>query len=259
MFESVLCVSIMTDILLLLIIFIFLHQKQRYMSKISKPSHCSNCPYRWDYMELLDEKNIRIIQDNCTIIHFNKGETICKQGTLATHALYLATGKAKMYIEGKKNLILKLIKSGNYIDLQTLFGDKLYRYSVAAVEDSMVCLINAEIICDIAKSNVHYLFEMTKTVSDSTNYVYKKISDISRKQLRGRLADALLYLAEEIYESNEFDMQLSRNELAELSSMSMENAVRILSEFRRDGIIEVQNKKIRITAPAILKKLSEIG
>jgi CRP-like cAMP-binding protein len=140
-----------------------------------------------------------------------------------------------------------------------MFGDKEYRYSVAALEDCMVCMIKSEVICDIAKSNSAYLFEMTKAISNSGNYVYKKISDISRKQLRGRLADTLLYLANEIYESNEFDLQLSRKELAELSSMSMENAVRIISEFKKDGIIEVNKRNIRLSNPDLLRKLSEIG
>lgn len=229
------------------------------MPKISKPESCSMCPYKWEYLNLLDEADIDSIQNHCTIIHFKKSEIICKQGTIATDALYLAKGTVKLYIEGKKSLILKLIKSGNYIDLQTMFGDKEYRYSVAALEDCMVCMIKSEIICDIAKSNSAYLFEMTKAISNSGNYVYKKISDISRKQLRGRLADTLLYLANEIYESNEFDLQLSRKELAELSSMSMENAVRIISEFKKDGIIEVNKRNIRLSNPDLLRKLSEIG
>ncbi|NPA44317.1 MAG: Crp/Fnr family transcriptional regulator [Chlorobi bacterium] len=229
------------------------------MAKVSKPESCLSCPYKWKYLNLLEDKDINSIQRSCTIINFKKGETICKQGTDATHALYLAKGMVKLYIEGKKNLILKLIKSGEYIDLQTLFGDKTYKYSVAAMEDTMVCMINSEILQDLAKQNSDYLFELTKTISDSGNYVYKKISDISRKQLRGRLADSLLYLRNEIFNSDEFDMGMTRKELAELSSMSMENAVRILSEFKKDKIISLEGKRIKILQIDILKKLSDIG
>jgi len=229
------------------------------MPKISKPSSCLNCPYKWKYLNLLKDEDIDSIQNNCTIINFKKGETICKQGTDATHALYLAKGTVKLYIEGKKNLILKLIKAGEYIDLQTLFGDKSYKYSVAAMDDTMVCMINSELLSKLAKGNPEYMFELTKTISDSGNYVYKKISDISRKQLRGRLADTILYLRDEIYNSDEFDIGMTRKELAELSSMSMENAVRILSEFKKDEIISINGKLFKILQPDILKKLSDIG
>ncbi len=229
------------------------------MAKISKPQSCLQCPYKWKYLNLLKDKDIESIQNNCTIINFKKGENICKQGTDATHALYLAKGTVKLYIEGKKNLILKLIKAGEYIDLQTLFGDKTYKYSVAAMNDTMVCMINSDHLRGLAKKNPAYLFELTKTISDSGNYFYKKINDISRKQLRGRLADTLIYLAEEIYNTQEFDLGMTRKELAELSSMSMENAVRILSEFKADGVLEIKGKRIKILKYDILKKFSDLG
>ncbi|MCF6184417.1 MAG: Crp/Fnr family transcriptional regulator, partial [Bacteroidales bacterium] len=188
-----------------------------------------------------------------------KGEKICKKGTDAKHALYLAKGMVKLYIEGKKNWILKLIKAGEYIDLQTLFGDKTYKYSIAAMDDTMVCMINSEHLRGLAQKNSAYLYELTKTISNSGNYFYKKISDISRKHLRGRLADTLLYLADEIYHSEEFNIGMTRKELAELSSMSMENAVRILSEFKADKVISINGKRMTILQYDILKKLSDIG
>ncbi len=237
---------------------LYLHKKS-IMAKISKPQSCLQCPYKWKYLNLLSDKDINSIQSNCTIINFKKGETVCKQGTDATHALYLAKGMVKLYIEGKKNLILKLIKAGEYIDLQTLFGDKTYKYSIAAMDDTMVCMINSDHLRGLAQKNSDYLFELTKTISDSGNYFYKKISDISRKHLRGRLADTLLYLTDEIYKTREFNIGMTRKELAELSSMSMENAVRILSEFRTDKIISIQGKEMTILQYDILKKLSDIG
>jgi CRP/FNR family transcriptional regulator len=229
------------------------------MSKISKPDSCIACPNKWKHLSLLNEDDIKLMQNSCRIIHFKKGETICKQGTDAGHSIYLAKGVVKLYIEGKKNLILKLIKAGNYIDLQTLFGDKKYKFSVSAVEDSMVCMIQSDLMIDLSKRNPSFLFELTKTISDSGNYFYKKVKDISQKQLRGRLADTLIYLSEEIYESDDFNLTITRKEIAELSSMSMENAVRIMSELSKDGVISVQAKKIQILEPQILKKLSDIG
>jgi CRP/FNR family transcriptional regulator len=229
------------------------------MTKIFKPENCKTCPYRWEHLDYLKDDDISMIQNNCRVIHFKKGETICKQGTDASHVIYLAKGIVKLYIEGKKNLILKLIKPGNYIDLQTLFGDKKYKFTVACVEDSMACMINSELMNGIAKKNPDYLFELTRTISDSGNYFYKKVKDISQKQLRGRLADTLIYLSKEIYESQEFDLTITRREIAELSSMSMENAVRIMSELSKDNVISVRAKKIKILEPEILKRLSDIG
>jgi len=229
------------------------------MARLTKPESCIKCPYKWEYLDLLGEENINTIQRNCIIIMFKKGETICKQGTEVTHALYLAKGVVKLYIEGKKNLILKLIKSGNYIDLQTLFGDRKYKYSVAAIEDTMICMTPIDLMLDLAKENSPFLFQLTTSISNSTNYVFQKINNLSSKQLRGRLAETILYLSEEIYKSYNFHLDLTRNELAEFSSMSMENAVRILTEFRKDKLITLNGRDLEITQPEMLRKISDLG
>jgi len=229
------------------------------MKKISLSNNCVACPYRWKYLNLLQDEDIKAIQGNCLNINFKKGETICKQGTNVTHALYLAKGMVKLYLEGKKSLILKVIKQGQYIDLQTLFGDFVYRYSVSAAEDSMVCMINADFFLKTAKGNPDFLFELTNTISTSTNYVYKKINDLGRKQLRGRIADALLYFSEEIYESETFDLNFTRKEIAELSAMSTENAVRLLTELKKEGIISVEGRHFKVLQIDLLRKISEIG
>lgn len=229
------------------------------MFKGDRPKDCLSCPYRWRFLDILNEDCVRDIQNNCLIVKYSKGDTICKQGTPVRYALYVAKGLVKVYIEGKKNLILKLIKSGEYIDLQTIFGDLEYHYSIAAVEDTQICMTESNIILNIAKKNPEYLYKITNAVSDSGNYIYKKISSLSRKQLHGRLAEALFYFAEEIYESNQFTLPFSRQEMADFTSMSMENVVRLLSEFKKEAIISVQNRQIEILKPEALQRISDLG
>jgi len=146
-----------------------------------------------------------------------------------------------------------------YIGLQSLFGDRIYNYTIAALEDSQVCMINANIILGLAKNNVEYLFELTKNISEATNFVYKKIIDINQKQLRGRLADVLLHFSENVFESESFELKFTRKELAEYSAMSMENTVRILNEYKRDGIIGIDARVFTIKQPEILRKIGELG
>jgi CRP-like cAMP-binding protein len=226
---------------------------------VKNPKDCLNCPYRWRYLDVLSDKYIREIQDNCTIIKYAKGEIICKQGTSVTHALYVAKGMVKLYIEGEKKLILKVIKAGNYVDLQTLFGDLEYHYSVSAVVDSQICMIDSSVILDIARNNPEYLYKMTNAISDASNYIYKKVSSLSRKQLRGRLAETLFYFAEDIFESTTFVLPFSRQELADFTSMSMENVVRILTEFKKENVINAKNREIEILQPDTLKRISDLG
>lgn len=230
------------------------------MAKFMQANSCITCPYKDYSLTKLQTDDVNMIQNSCLIVNFKKGENVCKQGTEVTHALYLAKGSLKLYIEGKnKNLILKIITQRKYVGLQSLFGDRIYQYTITTLEDSQICMINANIILDLAKKNVNYLFELTRNISEATNFVYKKIIDINQKQLRGRLADVLLHFADNVFESNTFELKLTRKELAEYSAMSMENTVRILNEYKKDGIIDINGKVFTIKQPEILRKIAELG
>lgn len=235
-------------------------KKLKIMPKFSKPNNCAICPYRSKYLVHLKNSDINEIQNNCLIVNFKKGENISKQGSDVTHALYLAKGQVKVFLEGKKkNIILKLVKEGQYIGLQSIFSDDRYKFSVSAVENSMVCMINKEYFLDIAKKNNDFLFEVTNHISSCTNYVYQKVLDFNQKQVRARLSETLIHFADVVFKSNTFNLGITRKELSELCSMSMENTVRLLSELKKEGIIEVEGRKITILQPEILKKLAEIG
>jgi CRP/FNR family transcriptional regulator len=73
------------------------------------------------------------------------------------------------------------------------------------------------------------------------------------------MADALLYLQDEIFKQPKFPMILSRNNLAELSAMSKESAVKVLRDFQRDGFIRISDHEVEIIDDESLRKFSKIG
>ena len=230
------------------------------MPKFSKPNNCAICPYRSAYTKLLSKEDVILMQENCLIVNFRKGENVCKQGSVVTHALYLSKGKVKMTLEGdKKDIILKFIDERYYLGLHSLFGNKIYNYSITTLEDSDVCMIDSEFFVGLAKKNPKFLFELTKYLGESSNYALKKIIDFNQKNVQGRIADILLYFADELYNNKEFTLSITRKELSEFTSMSMENAVRQLSELNKEGIIKLSGRKITILEYDLLRKISEIS
>ena len=83
--------------------------------------------------------------------------------------------------------------------------------------------------------------------------------DIRVKHLRGRVAYLLIYFSEDVYSSKEFDLPLTRKEMAEYVGMTTENVIRSLSELRRDGILKIYGKTIQIINMETLKSISEFG
>ena len=44
-----------------------------------------------------------------------------------------------------------------------------------------------------------------------------------------------------------FDLPISRSEIADLIGMTAENVIRVVSDLRKDGVIEISGKQIKIT------------
>ena len=77
--------------------------------------------------------------------------------------------------------------------------------------------------------------------------------------MHGRIADVIFYLTDKIYCQNPFNMSISRQDLADLSGMSKESAIRILKEFKEEGILTVQGNTIEILNTKQLRQISETG
>ncbi|WP_394366221.1 Crp/Fnr family transcriptional regulator [Tenuifilum thalassicum] len=101
--------------------------------------------------------------------------------------------------------------------------------------------------------------EFLKCFSKDYLYQANRLSGLLFKQLPGRVADLILYFAEEIYSSDEFEFPLNRAGLAEICGTTKESLIRTLSEFNHDRIIELNRNSVKINSYDILKTLSKLG
>jgi CRP/FNR family transcriptional regulator len=77
--------------------------------------------------------------------------------------------------------------------------------------------------------------------------------------MNGRLADVLLTLCDENYNQDILFDNLSRKDIADFACISTESTVRLLTEFKNDGIIDLDGKKIIILDRKRLFEISRIG
>lgn len=194
-------------------------------------------------------------------IDFNKGETICKQGSFASFVMILKTGLVKAFVENAhhKNHIFKFTKPFNIIGLSSLYGDDQYHFSCQALIPSKLCIIERTSFDNIIKSNPAFAIEIMKINSNALQVLYNKLGSVTNKQAIGKVCDSLLYLSEKVFESNIIDTTITRKDIAEYSGLATENLVRILSELKRDKIISINNKTIEILNYETLKMLSNLG
>ncbi len=196
-----------------------------------------------------------------TKINFKKGETILKQGTLSTYILLITKGVTKAFIEdiNERSFAFKIIKPYEIVGLSSLFGDGYYGFSCTALTHTEGYLIEKDTITDIIESNIKFNFELLKWYGTNFQMIYEKMNCLANKQALGKIASTLLYLSNNIFNDEIIDTTITRKTIAELSGMSTENAVRILSELKNDGIIKISKLGIEIIHQDLLKTFSIAG
>lgn len=194
-------------------------------------------------------------------IHFNAGETILKQNTSASHIVCIKSGLAKILSEGdgNKNLILKLVTTHSILTGGGLFVDEVRNFTVQAVTEIECCFIDSDKIYELVSRNNQFAFELLKLNNRQNIQMLNNLVGITQKYMPGRVADLLLYLKNEIFLSNSFNTRLSRQELADMTGMTMESFIRILKEFKSSDIISVDGGNIHILDEESLTKISRKG
>jgi len=204
-------------------------------------------------MDLLDQHSVRI--------KYKKREIICKQGSFVSHVMYMEKGLTKVFIDnGSTNLVLKIIPEGNLLGLTSVSEDhNTFQYSAMAYVDSEVKLIDINIFRQMVRQNAEFAKEVIDILSANSVQIYGRFFCLTHKQAYGRLADILLCLANRVFKTDDFELPLSRRDLAELSGMSSETVIRMLKKFSDDKLILLEGKKFKVLDYERLNKISEIG
>ncbi|MCF8367556.1 MAG: Crp/Fnr family transcriptional regulator [Bacteroidales bacterium] len=228
---------------------------------IAKPPSCVVENQHVSCFDILTEEETDIIDKHKIDIAYKKGEIIAKQGSFASHVIFLKEGLVKVFIEGNpKDLILKIIPSNRLITLSSIFeGNTTFLYSASTYVDSTASLIDADIFKQIIRTNAQFASRIINILNENTAQVYGRFYALTRKQSHGRVADILLCLSQRIYKTNQFVLSLSRNDLADLTGLSPESVIRILKEFKDEKLIEVKGKSIELLNFKSLEHISNYG
>jgi CRP-like cAMP-binding protein len=231
------------------------------MSEINTIDSCETCEMRWKNFQHLTKSELKLINTNRYEASFKSGEIIIKQGAPASNALFLASGMAKSYIEGNsgRNLIMSILQPGRLIMGPGAFVNSRHTYSVAAITAVQACFVNFDIFKYLVKVNGSFAEGLLEDIGSKSLRTHIRMVSLTQKKMPGRLAEILLYFADEIFKSDEFEIVLSRQELGEMTNMVKESVVRILKEMVRSDVISTTSSMIKILDRQKLQQISEKG
>jgi len=207
---------------------------------------CSSCIYRKLLFDSLNSMEYQVVNSSRKEYIYKRGEIIIKEGDPINSFIYLRSGLIKLYKTDKngKDHILSINQPGDFINLLSIFSKSSYKYSIAALEETKVCDVDIMALQNVIKSNHTFVLRVLNRMSSISDDIIKRQFEISQRQIRGRIAYFILFLADHIYNSHKFSLPVTRREIGELISMTTENTIRTLSEFRKDGIISIDGKII---------------
>lgn len=226
-----------------------------------KTCSCLSCDLRDLIFANLDEEDTERFCEAKEEMTYAKGEIINIEGEKVRDFKYLRSGLVKLFKRSNtgEEQIITITRPYEFVSNINVFSDEKYRYSLSALEDSIVCCIGIELIKEMIEKNGKFGLRLISLLSGTSEKIISLGLEIRSRNLAGRVAYVLLYFSKEIFNSKVFDLPVSRKEIADFISMSSANVIRTFSEFRRDGIIKSYGRTIEIVDMAKLEVISRRG
>lgn len=225
-------------------------------------SKCEQCVVReFSSLKALTKDEL-INMSNCTTAtSVKKGNALFREGENVNGVYCVQDGVCKMtkLSANGKDQIVKLSQKGELLGQRSLISDEPANLSAIAVEDMQVCFIPKSEILNYFNKNNNFSMALMKSVCDDLKDADDTLVNLAQKNVKERLAQTLIYLEEKfgVLSDNSLKLQLSREEIASIIGTATESCIRLLSEFKKEGIIELQGKKITILDKAKLKRIME--
>lgn len=224
---------------------------------------CKNCDISVQtiFKNLPDvEKEKLDLEKACN--NYKRGSIIYHEGNRLNGIFCVNSGIIKLYktgIEGKEQII-RFAKQGDIIGYRSLLSEEVACTSAKVIEDSVLCFVPAERLNYLLKNNPDFTFELLQMACKELGESNSFLAEIAQKSVRERLAEAILLLMSNFGLDNDGFLQinLTREELANIIGTATESVIRLLSEFKEDKFIEIQGRRIKLIDTNGLKKTANL-
>jgi CRP-like cAMP-binding protein len=182
---------------------------------------------------------------------YKSGEIIFREGGIPTGIFFVRSGRVKKYKTTSKGTeqIFYLCGEGELLGYHALLGEDYYPDSSATIEDSEITFIPKENFLKVLRQSTVLSNKLLKALGHEFSLFINNITNLATKSVKERLAFNLLILEEKFKPTaggQVVDIVMSRTDLANMVGTAKETLVRLLGDFKREGIIEVDGRAIRI-------------
>jgi len=197
-----------------------------------------------------------------TCVSFRKGQVIMHEGARPQGIYCVHRGKIKLYTLGTegKEQIIRFVTKGDLIGYRSILSDEPISASAAALEDTHACYIPKSSFFKVIEDNPKFSLNLLKLSCHELGEAGKMITSLAQKNVKERLAEILLILNTTfgVDEEGYIDINLTREEIANMVGTATESVIRLISELRKEGYIRSKGKRIGLEDRAALRQMASV-
>lgn len=225
-------------------------------------SKCEQCIVReFSSLKALNKDELLQLADCKTSHTIKKGEVIFAEGENVNGIFCIKKGVCKLtkLSPNGKDQIVKLVSKGELLGQRSLISEEAVNLSAVALEDMEVCFIPKTEVMGFFDKNNQFSMNVMKNICGDLKEADGHMVDMAQKSVKERLAETLLHLHDTfgVNDDNSLKIQLSRDELASMIGTATESCIRLLSDLKKLGMIELVGKKITLKDISKLKRIAE--
>jgi CRP-like cAMP-binding protein len=207
-----------------------------------------------DQFSDLDEHKV------CTF--FKRGQILAHEGSRPGGVFCIHKGKVKVYkmgVEGREQII-RFGKDGEMVAYRSVLSGEPLQATVEAIDDTHACFVPKSLLFKFLEENPKFSLEMMRMACHELGEAGRLITNLAQKSVRERLAETILMLNRTFGEDRNgfIDIVLTREELSNMVGTATESVIRLMTEFKNDGMIEVEGRHIKIKKPDALARTGAI-
>lgn len=191
-------------------------------------------------------------------IQFKAGESIYEEGKSSLHFYMVGRGvvKAHKFDSRGKEMITELYKEDDFFGNLSFNKNSAYGEYATALEDSLLYVVSKDNLRDILKNNSNISMELLQEMGDHLMGVKEQLMEIAYASVRRKTARTILLFAHKIKKNPLHSIRISRADLAGVAGIASETLIRTLSDFKKEGLIEIEGRNVKLLDAEKLERIS---
>ena len=193
-----------------------------------------------------DLKNF--VDDNGQRHEFKAGETVYSEGTYSITVYLVIHGIVKSHKLDRngKDLITGLYRPDDFFGFSSFAPNTTHGEDATAMEDTHLVGISTQTLKNILEQNHDLTLELMQFLSENLTKAKEQLLEMAYGSVRKKTASTILKFAEKLQKDSKGNLHILRSDLASVAGMATETLIRTLSSFKKEGLIDIENRNIRI-------------